>query len=246
MPKKVNNTEALIKKFIALEVAKKANKNANGGGSRKRANKRRKNNTISMVVPPSVPAGFTGTMGPRSGPKYQSLPAGGLSFRHTEFWDTLKTTANSTESFSMKKFHPGQSGIAHLDSLAKVYERFKLTQCTLHYRTLVGTSTNGAITLAVDWDIIPDAPTSHSEVSVKNPSRRSAIWQEFNLVLPSPQLMDRKIKPTYSDKTDTKLDLDDSSFAFVTALTYDSQATVRSLGEIWVSYHIELLGPKKA
>lgn len=250
MPKKKGQSlQALFQRLVAIEQ----NHAKPGSSGPRRRNKRRKNtnhNGSGNLGPRTTPGGFNGPMGNAKSPKVQSTPSGATRIRHTEFLSTLKSTVNVTESFGAYTFHPGQSKLLHLDNFAKIYERYRIFSCTVHYRTLVGTTTNGAVTYGIDWDFKygtdDKKPSSMAEITLKAPSRRSAIWQEFNMPLPANMLMDRKIKPVLSDSTDQKDNINDSSFCLLVGMSYDSAAAAKSLGEVWITYDVEFIGPKKS
>jgi hypothetical protein len=248
MPKKKGiNLQALLQNLVAIERQQHARPS---NPPRRRRNRRpNRNNGGGLSGPRSVPGGFNGPMGNVRNPKISSTPAGATRLRHTEYWTTLKTVVNATDAFSATVLHPGQSGLSHLDNFAKIYERYRIHSCTAHYRTLVGTTTNGAVVFGVDWDFKyfgTTAPTSMAEITVKAPSRRSAIWQEFNMPLPSNQLMDRKIKPVLSESTEVGDYISDSVCSLLVGMSFDSDSAVKSLGEVWLTYDIEFLGPKKS
>jgi len=186
--------------------------------------------------PSSVPAGYTGLS--------SSPNQGSTRIKNNEYWsDCVLAVDPAHESFGSCSFLPGKSGLQHLDNLAKVFERYILHSATVHFRTRVGTSKDGAIICGIDWDGSSVLPSKLRDVAVKSPSKRSAIWNQFDMPLPSNQLMAIKIRPTASSSVVPSA-YSNTAFDLVWAIMHEASKSARTWGEIWLTYDVTFQGPR--
>lgn len=144
---------------------------------------------------------------------------------HKEFlYNVIGSAAVVTKPFKIP-----ESGLTLLSSLAQAYTRAVIHSMTVEYRPLVGTSKDGLVAIAIDWDSSDAAPTD-SKLRVMQPQIRGAVWQPGKIVLPVARLQYQK-----------NLEMSkDTIFSFQIQSPPDTKTTY---GEIIVHYDITMMGP---
>lgn len=149
---------------------------------------------------------------------------------HEEFWSVVDLQAvKEVITLDFKLTGPGIP--AQLGALAKVYDRYIINSLSLHYHPSCGTTTNGALTIAVDWDPNDTGPTL-SKCKAMWPQIRTPVWQTASLKLPAKRLMDKK-----QIHTDMK-----QPFAIQIAMAKVPATAVATVGELYLRYDITFLG----
>lgn len=255
MPNRLNRNER-SKRTLQAEIAGLQRKMESLGTHRNvsvvtnvpRASRSRKRKAKANVQRTlgTTPGAYNTLMSNRGPGVTPSGSAGGIRLKHTEFWFGCNSVTTGTQTFGAKLFKPGDSGLTHLDNYAKINERYKLLECIIHYRTRVGTTRDGAILFGIDWDDRPGEVAAMTDLYVKNPARRAAIWQECDMSLPRDQLMSRKIRPTVSTATPAVEEFEQSAFQLVWGMNHSKPAAAETLGEFWVTYVVEFSGPRRA
>lgn len=182
---------------------------------KKRRGRRRGRSTLS------VPGGILTRPLPTSPTMVSS--SDGLRVRHMEFFKTVSSTTTGLATFKFDFKSP-----VLLASIAKVYTRAVIHAMSIYYRPSVGTTKDGQIYIAVDWES-SDAPTV-AQVKVMQPQIRQPVWGEGQMVLPQARLQEKR---NLRIATDVPYQL---------AVTMPASQS-EDYGEILISYDITLMGP---
>lgn len=142
---------------------------------------------------------------------------------------------------------PGASGLAHLDSRARMYETYRLKgPVRVQYKAAVGTTVSGEVVMGVDYDA-KDTILTYAGVAALSPKAMSPVWRDSTLHVPHARAMKQKWLVTapelsYSQESnDTPLNYRDDAVAFATVVTCTAAATP---GSLWVEYNVEFASPK--
>jgi hypothetical protein len=167
---------------------------------------------------------------------------GSVTLRHTEFWGAVQTPTSSGNVTDKLTFKMGATGMKFLDIQGKCWDRATIHSVTIHWRTSVGTSADGSLVLGCEWDIGSTHPSDFAGVSILSPNRRSAVWQEFDVPVPSVKLMTRKYYECVA-ANGTAASEENTAFQ----LFYSVRGTAnKPYGDIWCTYNITFEGPRAA
>lgn len=135
---------------------------------------------------------------------------------------------------------------AWLKGLAKNFDRYRWLSAVVEYKPAVGTTTTGLMAFGPDWNSGTSTTTyTREEVLAATPLSEAPVWQQQSLPLPKARLMSRK-DYRISTKDDTTWD-DDSAFDVMPCFIMWATTGAKSIvGELWVSYTVELIGTRKA
>lgn len=243
-PKMPNRSNAGLRSLVSrltseldkLEVRPQQRRNGmpsgNPGRGRRRGRRGRSNNSGpgNSQIPGAKP------MPTQRNPRIKSGNPGVLHVSHTEYWGVVDLNGTSADKVVEFNFMPMGSGLAHLDTLAKIYERYVVTAATVHYRPSVGTTKDGALTLGAEWDAA-HAPNSLKAINVCQPNKQCAVWQACDMRLPRERLMQQKFLKCTGVKS-----YDSTAFTVVAG----SQAQALMPGTIWLTYTVRFEGPRLA
>lgn len=160
---------------------------------------------------------------------------GGIRVKHRELLKAVTFSASRGDTVLDMKFDLSvATKLAHLDALAKVYERYKVHQLSIHYEPAVGSTKDGVIVLAVDWD--NTNPITLGAVSSRNPSASTPFYGRATIKIPADRLMSQRWLYTSPGSFDT--------LVLVILVATGPVNVPISPGSIWVSYDVTLDGPK--
>jgi hypothetical protein len=213
------------------------------GASRARAN-RGQGVSRNLITP----AGMTTTV-TSDGPVYSSnRTTGDITIEYEELMGVVQVLASgqalgftgATTAASVKQFWPGSSGMSRLDLLGSAWEQYKLHAAEVIYRSSVGTSTNGALIMGIDYDP-RDAPTTLAGANVLTPRVRTTVWQSAAVRVDPSRAM--KAKWHYCDGPGDPSN-ETLAAAFGVVVSGNSSATAGTImGEVWVRYKSTFTGP---
>lgn len=229
----------LVKALNALLVNGNGRGTNSGAKRARRRRRRRRRNGNAGPMGPGVPAASSTRLSTR--PELRSTGAGAITLTHTEFWGTLTTAAGGKAVAQHLEFAPGKSNLAFLDGQGRAFERYWVSNCTVHFKTALGTGDGGYIILGVDWDL--KKATTQAGIQVHNPNLRTAVWKEASMQIPSSRLRNRiKLQCASSDST---LTYDHSAFILsVWISAIGSNTTAVTVGDIWCTYTVHFDGPR--
>lgn len=217
---------------LSVGTPRASSANVVGAGAGTRRRRRRRNRNRNGGNGNRVP-GTTG-VSTRATTAIRNIGNGTVRLRNHELWTDL--TAYATPALAYKNFSPGSSSITFLDNNAKIYDRYIVRSVTIHYKSNVGTTKNGYIVFGIDWDIATP-PTTVGHVSQMQPNMRTPIWKDASFTLPAQLLMSRRYLKTV---TATSQDFDTDAFR----VYYWIAADAGVIGTMWVTYDVELQGPR--
>lgn len=205
----------------AMRTLNLSQANGQGGGRRRNRRRRRRRGVATAPVPgtSSRPATIN-AMGQFSGTS--------MRFTHEELLCTIK--ADTSGTVKNYDFIPRSTGLPVLDKLAAVFERYKAVAVTVFYRPIVGTTTDGAVVVACDWDALTDA-TTLAQLYSMSPHIRGPVYQSQSMVFPMQRL---NAFQSYYMSTSAAILLK-APFSICTAAKTGSD---KEVGEVWVRYTI--------
>lgn len=212
--KKRNAKANLLQKMVQLALQPQSQQQQRSAKPRRRNRRRNRSSIPGGMLSPSLPAA----------PRMVSS-ADGLRVKHMEFF-CAANTAHAITTFGFDFNKP-----VLLASLAKVYTRADIHAMSFHYRPSVGTTKDGHIYVAVDWEAADASPRTEAKVKVMQPQIRQPVWGEGSMILPVKRLQEKRNLHVATDKP----------FALQIALTATNPAI--DVGEILISYDLTLSGP---
>jgi hypothetical protein len=162
---------------------------------------------------------------------------GAIVLKQTEHWADISLPDPTKDNIKGFHFTPGGSNLAHLDTMAHIYERYRIVSASVHYRPSVGATKDGTVTIAAEWDAAND-PTTLKGLYICQPVANTPVSKAVTINLPAHRLMQQK----YLKCTGTKA-YDTTSFSIFVG-GKPSAAIVP--GTLWCTYHVILEGPRLA
>jgi hypothetical protein len=187
----------------------------------------------------NIPAGISTFTAGR--PIFQNGSTGGLRLKHMERWLDVSNATSNVSSVVSGIFVPGTSGIPVLDSIAKTFDRYRISSICIHFRTSLGTTNNGSIVLGVDWNADNNPPAFPEGIESFYPNIRGPVWKDLDLPIPSDRLMSRTFYKIPTGTLQGVVLFDCAPFQFHAGI--ECEATYQ-IGEIWVSYDVTFDGPQ--
>lgn len=165
---------------------------------------------------------------------------GDIRIRRAEMVLDLKVAANAATAAG--QFTLGPSAFTFLQNLYGSFERYRWHSLAVYYKPAVGTTTNGLVSYGVDYTAAKTGLT-RTQISALTPNASHAVWCDSTtkpLVVPRNMLMSRE---WYVDAGDgDKVDKATGNLCW--ALTTTATKAEQHIGEIWVTYDVELAGTR--
>jgi len=231
MPPKHNNSQG------------NAHNNQNQQAKRKFYGKRRSKNKTMVLINGSAPVANS----TRSKTGSPSIMSNGRTcvVSHTEYIaDISSTSAN----FFCNEYpiNPGLNrSFPWLSGVATNYESYLFRRLEYSYRPLCPTSTQGTVVLAIDYDAADPKPTSKVQVNSFQETVTTVPWNKITHHSKPQNLrkfgVQRYVR-TGANPANSDIKTYDIGNLFV--CTSNTPSTTTTLGEIWVSYTVELLTPQ--
>lgn len=132
-----------------------------------------------------------------------------------------------------------------LCGVANQFELYRFVKLEFEYVTRSSTTTQGFVAMCFDLDALDQAPTKKSDLMSFAISVSGSPWQNFSMPVPAPCLT-RFARERYTRKGETAVTdvktYDVGNFHLIAEAPVTSQET--PLGELYVSYDVELLEPQ--
>jgi hypothetical protein len=229
------------RKQVTLLVKQKSRAQNNG----KRATFQSRNQTQRTVFEVPVARGITYRTGR---PKFLGTGENQL-IEHEETIGNLYAPATNPGIFQVStpiRINPGLQAIfPWLSGVAAQFESYVFEYLHFAVETSSGSSSDGSIHMAVDFDSADAAPTTKVQLMAIEHAVRGVPWKSFTYVAPKNCLHKRK---TYFVRTNTSLpDLGELNLSDVGVLhmATDGLSTASKLiGELKVKYRIRLMTPQ--
>lgn len=228
MAGKKNKLNRALARLENLAINEQRSVQASTRRRRRRRNRNRRNGG-------NIPAGYATSPAQRV-PRLSTPSGGGLRIRHMEYWTELKGTASQVRTFPFALGAASATMPLHLTSLSKAYDRYMLNGLTLHYRPSVGTTKDGYIVLAIDWDAGDSNPTV-AKARAFQPQVRIPVWQPADLPCPARKLQDLKV--LYVGKTG---EVQHNPFSVQAVVPLEAATKESVYGDLYVTYDITFEG----
>lgn len=166
---------------------------------------------------------------------------------HREF---ISDVSSASSGFSTVNFaiNPGNvTAFPWLAAIAANYESYTFKKLNYRYVPLCPTSTQGRVTMAIDYDARDAVPTSKAVLSQYQGAIATPVWQQALYVAP-PQNLIKFAKQRYVSGATTPASSDVKTYHVgqLILATSNTPATATSLGELWVEYDVEFQTPQIA
>lgn len=230
----------LQRKLAKIDVASGNNNNTKASGPRNktvRRRARRNNRTASIPGNPIAPVAVqTNPRKMRRGGG-NIPPLGTIRIRRKEFLATIKAENPKAPSTGYIPMLPEK--FPWLSKLSKSFDRIKWHSLTVFWKSAMGTTESGMVTLAMDWDSdFPGVLLTQDYINGLSPIYESPVWQSGVFNVPSSRLMTRKeykIRPG-EDKTD-QYDVQPGLLCWCLTSAVD-----KSAGNLWIEYDVTMFG----
>jgi len=178
----------------------------------------------------------------------------GIVVNHTELFDSLITDTTSptgpggdviwywTIQPAFKELFP------YLSRLAKLYEFYRIRNVTFKFKTQSNAGTDGLVVMGYDLDPHDTTPTSdlagRQTLMSMEGSVSGSVWQDLEMTVQPRHIKDRfsaypkglYVKSEGETASESRL----SDFGIVYIGAFGTSATLKTLGDLYVSYEIEL------
>lgn len=137
--------------------------------------------------------------------------------------------------------HPDNKAMPFLTSLAKCFDRWKITRATVSWTSAQGTTKAGTIALGMDWDF--GSGTDFDAVTACSPYLSTSIWDVTKVItLPANRLQSRAWYVVPRASGSNYVDYGPGRIVYNAV----SEVTSGTLGQIWIDYTVTLMGPTKS
>lgn len=166
---------------------------------------------------------------------------------HREF---ISDVSSASSGFSTVNFaiNPGNStAFPWLSAIAANYESYTFKKLSYRYVPLCPTSTQGRVTMAIDYDARDAIPTSKAVLSQYQGAIATPVWQQAVYVA-QPLNLTKFAKQRYVSGASTPASSDVKTYHLgqLILATSNTPAAATSLGELWVEYDVEFQTPQIA
>lgn len=246
---------AQLCRSLTQQLAVQNGASSTGKPGRRARNRRRRRarrgRTNGMENIPTGQPGMPSTTGPRRRPTRLTGGEGSLRVARDELLATVRTGSTGDAAGSVSVTIPivpipsstDASAFPWLSGIAASYERIVWNSLSFSWRSAVGTTTDGLVCYGVNWESpTKAAKPTRAEVTSLMPVKDHPLWKstdESPLHCPKGYLQSRRHYVMRST------DLDDSSPGSF-QLSVINGPSGKDVGEVWISYDVTLLGPRKA
>lgn len=92
------------------------------------------------------------------------------------------TSANGDFQNFVNKINPGiAESFPWLSNIAKIFDKYRFSRLTYHFKTFVPTSTPGSVSLSYDPDTLDPAPTNSLQVAQQSKWTTNSVWKSFSI-----------------------------------------------------------------
>lgn len=206
----------------------------------------RTNQVISKVVNSTTPVAYGTTVRNNAGAKINST--GNVTrVCHREFVADISATSSSflTNVIAVNPGNP--QAFPWLSAIAVNYETYTFKKLAYRYVPLCPTSTQGRITMALDFDARDTTPTSKAVLSQYQGAVATPVWQQ-GLYTCTPANLVKGYKQRYVSGATVPTNTDVKTYHLGSFILSSSNTPAAStqLGELWVEYEVEFQTPQIA
>lgn len=228
--------------------------------SRKSNNKKaNKNNENSVIIVKNNPTKAKRNRPKKSSTQYAPVAAGvmnqvsdpkfinrsqNMCVIHREYITDISGNTGDFAVVFNQNVNPGNYDLfPWLAGVARRFESYQFTRLEFEYSTISTTIDRGYAALVIDYDPTDAQPTTKSQALQYQSTIKCAVWQSAIHKSTSQNLHKRKtyfVQTSTSPPTGTS-DTHDTGRLFVCA---GSNNSAQKIGELWVSYTVELMTPQ--
>nr|WRQ65761.1 structural protein [Tolivirales sp.] len=170
--------------------------------------------------------------------------------KHREFIQDIGGVASTAFNvWFAPRVNPGSGSLfPWLADIADRFEKYRFNSLALQYRSLVGTSSSGKVTLSFDLDALDSAPKTKLEQSMCKNLVEGPVWSNFQLDINKRDLDNEPAERYVAAAVNASLTVPGTD-----QKTYDIGRLFMSTsgvgntplisGELWVEYDVELITP---
>jgi len=162
-----------------------------------------------------------------------------LEFEELLMVATLPSTTSPPQSAI---FLPGNSGCPRLDAFAALYDYYNVEKFEVVYAPAVGTSTSGAMVVAIDYDA-GDIPPNWANTLSIIPRMTGGVWQQGSINVPVNRLNKQPWMLTNSGITGVNDQTGAGAAAACAVYFHGTGSNGSTVGDVWVRYRIKFMGP---
>lgn len=196
----------------------------------------------------NVPGGVSGVQ--RTVPKFSSGAMGECILSHTELLTTLSSTTDTKGAGLV--MCPGFIGGGKntspslLNGIAQSFERYRFTKVNIQYRPSTGTTSNGDVSVGVDWNCRVATAVTDAIATSYYPNFSGALYDRNWLEIPKGRIMSRLWLGTSKSAPTNDQAYDVAPFALVWFLNTPGATAAKPIvaGKLWISYDIVFDGPR--
>lgn len=184
----------------------------------------------------------------RNGPGAKMRSNGNITrVTHREFISDITSNAAGFATTNIA-INPGNAtAFPWLSAIAANYESYTFKKLAYRYVPLCPTSTQGRITMAIDYDARDSIPSSKAVLSSYQGSVATPVWQQGLCVATSSNLVKFTKQRYVSGPTvPANSDIKTYHLGYFILGTSNTPAASTQLGELWVEYDVEFQTPQIA
>jgi len=170
--------------------------------------------------------------------------------RHREFVQDIGGVASSAFNvWFAPRVNPGSGSLfPWLADIADRFEKYRFNSLVLQYRSLVGTSSPGKVTLSFDLDALDTTPRTKLEQSQAKNLVEGPVWSNFQLDINKKDLDNEPAERYIAAAINASLTVpgtDQKTYDIGRLVCATSGVSNSPLicGELWVEYDVELITP---
>lgn len=166
-------------------------------------------------------------------------------FRKREFVKNIKAYSDFTVETST--FNPGMSDLfPWLSGIGNNFEKYKVHSVKFIFETSQSTFVPGTISMAPEFNVADLPPDSKPELLEYAYARRSAVWKNFDSIIPAKAIMNYKEYYTRQGPVGNNVDLKlYDPFYWIIAVDGVPSSAGEFIGELWIEYDIQFFYPQR-
>lgn len=174
----------------------------------------------------------------KTAPKFRST-SGKYTITNREYLGTV--VANNSGAFVINAYEIN-AGIAATfpwaSTIANTHQKYKLNKLIVSFKPLVGTQSNGRITLSYTIDPHDPVPSNKVEIFQHANTVEGCVWDSLSLNI------NTSLRPALFVRSGGISDSDINTYDFGTIFVATANAATSTVGDLFIEYEMELHTPK--
>lgn len=200
---------------------------------------KKQNNATQIMAPVNISIRRTGRR-----PNIRSSGRA-TTVTHTEFISDISSPGSNFNTTSFP-INPGMAKtFPWLSGMAAGFESYLFKSLKFHYKPICPTSTAGVVSIAVDYDARDNSPANKQMINSYEGTVSCSVWDSIVHSCAGPNLRKfgiQRFTRTGANPANTDLKTYDIGDLYVASS--NTPVTGTTLGEIWVSYTVDLFTPQ--